>query len=41
MVLEGQAEQIPEYESVLVVGINENIGVNDSSGYVLNDRMWS
>ena len=36
MVLEGKAEHIPECDLVLVVGIKKKIGVNDSSGYVLN-----
>jgi hypothetical protein len=41
MFLEREAEQVSECESILVVCVDEEVGVDDACGRILNDCMWS
>ena len=39
--LEREAEQVSECESILVVCVDEEVGVDDVCGRILDDCVWS
>jgi hypothetical protein len=41
MFLEGEAEQVSEFESILVVCVDEEVGVVDASGRIFDDCVRS
>ena len=41
MLLEREAEQVSECELILVVCVDEDVGVDDACGRIFDDCVWS